>query len=77
MAPHVGGGGILSVAATVEYSASCSNFMIMEHSHHANDFKNAITSINYGPTNGYFKVTDKPGLGIEIDQSLIEKYLVS
>ena len=77
VAPHVGGGGILSVAATVEYSASCSNFMIMEHSHHANDFKNAITSINYGPTNGYFEVTDKPGLGIEIDQSLIEKYLVS
>ena len=77
VAPHVGGGGILSVAATVEYSASCSNFMIMEHSHHANDFKNAITSINYGPTNGYFEVTDKPGLGIEIDQSLVEKYLVS
>ena len=77
VAPHVGGGGILSVAATVEYSASCSNFMIMEYSHHANEFKNAITSINYGATNGYFEVTDKPGLGIEIDQSLVEKYLVS
>jgi L-alanine-DL-glutamate epimerase-like enolase superfamily enzyme len=77
VAPHVGGGGILSVAATVEYSASCSNFMIMEHSHHANEVKNAITSINYGPTNGYFHMNDRPGLGIEIDQSLVEKYLVS
>ena len=77
VAPHVGGGGILSVAATVEYSASCSNFMIMEHSHHANAYKNAITAENYGPNNGYFEVTDKPGLGIEIDQSLVEKYLVS
>lgn len=77
VAPHVGGGGILSVAATVEYSASCSNFMIMEHSHHANEFKNAITSEYYGPSNGYFEVTDKPGLGIEIDQSLVEKYVVS
>ncbi len=77
VAPHVGGGGILSVASTVEYSASCSNFMIMEHSHEANAYKNAITAENYGPTNGYFEVTDKPGLGIEIDQSLVEKYLVS
>jgi len=77
VAPHVGGGGILSVAATVEYSASCSNFMIMEHSHHANAFKNAITAENYDPVNGFFEVSDRPGLGIEIDQSLVEKYLVS
>ena len=77
VAPHVGGGGILSVAATVEYSASCSNFMIMEHGHHANSYKNAITSEEYGPSNGYFEVSDKPGLGIEIDQSLVEKYLVT
>lgn len=77
VAPHVGGGGILSVAATVEYSASCSNFMIMEHSHHANEFKNAITAEYYGPTNGYFEVTDRPGLGIEIDQTLVEKHVIS
>ena len=75
VAPHVGGGGILSVAATVEYSASCSNFMIMEHSHHANRIKNAITAEDYDPQDGYFHVSDKPGLGIEIDQSLVEKYV--
>ena len=51
--------------------------MSMEHSHHANEFKNAITSEYYGPGNGYFEVTDRPGLGIEIDQSLLEKYAVS
>ncbi|MDA1278948.1 MAG: mandelate racemase/muconate lactonizing enzyme family protein [Chloroflexi bacterium] len=77
VAPHVGGGGILSVAATVEYSASCSNFMIMEHSHHANEIKNAITAENYGPRNGYFEVSDRPGLGIEIDQSLVESFVVA
>jgi len=77
VAPHVGGGGILSVASTVEYSASCSNFLIMEHGHHANEYKNAITAENYGPKDGYFEVSDKPGLGIEIDQWLVEKFLVS
>jgi L-alanine-DL-glutamate epimerase-like enolase superfamily enzyme len=49
----------------------------MEHGHHANSYKNAITSEEYGPSNGYFEVSDKPGLGIEIDQSLVEKYLVT
>jgi L-alanine-DL-glutamate epimerase-like enolase superfamily enzyme len=51
--------------------------MIMEHSHHANVYKNAITAENYGPDNGYFEVSDRPGLGIEIDESLLEKYLVT
>ena len=77
VAPHVGGGGILSVASTVEYSASCNNFMIMEHGHHANEHKNAITAEPYEPKEGFFEVTDKPGLGIEIDQSLVEKYQIN
>ena len=77
VAPHVGGGGILSVAATVEYSASCSNFMVMEHSHHANEQKNAITAKTYGPKNGYFEVSERPGVGIEIDQALVESYLIT
>ena len=51
--------------------------MIMEHAHHANEYKNAITAEEYGPSNGFFEVTDKPGLGIEIVQYLVEKYLVS
>jgi L-alanine-DL-glutamate epimerase-like enolase superfamily enzyme len=51
--------------------------MIMEHSHDANTYKNAITAENYEPTNGFFEVTDRPGLGIEIDQSSVEKYLIS
>ena len=61
VAPHVGGGGILAVAATVEWSASCPNFMIMEHSHHANAVKSRILKEPYEPENGYYKVTDRPG----------------
>jgi len=49
----------------------------MEHSHKANELKNSITSEVYEPQNGFFEVTDKPGLGIEIDQSLVEKYLIT
>ena len=74
VAPHVGGGGILAVAATVEWSASCPNFMIMEHSHHANALKSSILKEAYEPENGYYKVTDRPGLGVEVDEGALERY---
>ena len=74
VAPHVGGGGILSVAATVEWSASCPNFMIMEHSHHANAMKSRILKEPYEPENGYYKITDRPGLGVEVDEAALATY---
>ena len=74
VAPHVGGGGILSVAATVEWSASCPNFMIMEHAHHANAMKSRILKEPYEPENGYYKVTDRLGLGVEVDEAALETY---
>ena len=74
VAPHIGGGGILATAATVEWSASCPNFMIMEHAHHANAIKSRILKEPYEPENGYYKVTDRPGLGVEVDEAALEVY---
>ena len=74
VAPHVGGGGILSVAATVEFSASCPNFMIMEHSHRPNSLKSAILKTAYEPVDGHFEVSDRPGLGVEVDGEQLEKF---
>ena len=74
VAPHVGGGGILSVASTVEFSASCPNFMIMEHGHHANAVKSKILKEQYEPVNGSFWVSDRPGLGVEVDEDALGKY---
>ena len=74
VAPHVGGGGILSVASTVEFSASCPNFMIMEHGHHANAVKSKILKTPYEPVNGSFWVTDRPGLGVDVDEGALARY---
>ncbi len=74
VAPHVGGGGILSVAASVEFSAATPNFMIMEHSHKANATKNGIAKRPYDPVGGAFPVTGVPGLGIEISDTALERY---
>lgn len=74
VAPHVGGGGILSVAATVQFSASCPNFMIMEHGHHANAVKSVILTEPYEPVDGHYIVNDRPGIGVEVDEAALERY---
>ncbi len=77
IAPHVGGGGILSVAASVEYSLAIPNFQILEHSHHAHANKAKIASKFPQPVDGYFPATDVPGLGVEIDEAAVEECSVS
>ena len=42
VSPHVGGGGILSVAATIHYSLAIPNFQIMEHGHESLAWKGTI-----------------------------------
>ena len=74
VAPHIGGGGILAIAATVEWSASCPNFMIMEHAHHANALKSRILKEPYEPENGCYKIGERPGLGVEVDEAALETY---
>ena len=65
--PHIGGGGILSVAATIQFSASIPNFLIMEHSPDAHEMKGQITTRKPTVENGAFVLDDLPGLGVVID----------
>lgn len=76
IAPHVGGGGILSVAASVEFSAAIPNFQILEHSHRAHGNKARIATHFPEPVDGAFVVAGEPGLGVEIDQKAVERYSV-
>ena len=74
VAPHVGGGGILSVAATIHYSLAIPNFQIMEHSHEANAWKGSIASAYPTPQNGRFAAPRQPGLGVDIDEAEVARY---
>ncbi|MEZ4862491.1 MAG: mandelate racemase/muconate lactonizing enzyme family protein [Caldilineaceae bacterium] len=76
IAPHVGGGGIVSVAASIHYAAAIPNFQILEHSHHANAMKALITTRHPEPVNGAFLLDDTPGLGVEIDEAKVAAYAV-
>ena len=76
IAPHVGGGGILSVAASIQYSAAIPNFQILEHSHGALENKGRIARSYPVPEGGRFRIDDTPGLGVEIDEDLVRAYCV-
>ena len=74
IAPHVGGGGILSMAATIHYSLAIPNFQIMEHSHDALARKGSIARSYPTPQEGRFAAPQEPGLGVEIDEAAVVRY---
>ena len=65
--PHIGGGGILSIAATIQFSATIPNFLIMEHSPDAYEMKGQITTRKPTVEDGAFVLDDMPGIGVVID----------
>ena len=74
--PHIGGGGILSIAATVQFSATIPNFLIMEHSPEAYESKGQITTRKPIIEDGAFVIDDMPGLGIVIDTEALEAFAI-
>ena len=74
IAPHVGGGGILSVAASVQFSAAIPNFQILEHSQRAHANKGRIAKSYPVPAGGRFVLDDTPGLGVEIDEDRVREF---
>ena len=73
VSPHVGGGGLLSIAATIQLSAAIPNFLVMEHGHESYSTKCRIAMEAPHPSGGAFPVTDEPGLGVRIDDEMLER----
>ncbi len=74
--PHIGGGGILSVAATIQFSAAIPNFLIMEHSPDAHEMKGQITTRKPTVEDGAFVLDDLPGLGVIIHTETLEAFAI-
>ena len=75
--PHIGGGGILSIAATIQFSATIPNFLIMEHSPGAYEMKGQITSRKPMVQDGAFVLDDTPGIGVTIDAEALEAFAIN
>ena len=74
--PHIGGGGILSIAATIQFSATIPNFLIMEHSPGAYEMKGQITTRKPIVKDGTFVLDDTPGIGVTINTEALEAYAI-
>ncbi len=74
VSPHVGGGGILAVAATIHYAACLPRFTLMEHAHAAHATKGLIASRYPEPDRGFFPLPTTPGLGVDIDEERLNRY---
>ena len=70
--PHIGGAGILAIAASIQLSAAIPNFIIMEHSPGAYANKCRITRRVPQPADGAFILDDTPGLGVDVDDRMLE-----
>ncbi len=76
VAPHIGGGGIFSIIASIHYSAAIPNFFIMEHNRHAYPLRGRIAIGQPEVVDGAFPLPDRPGLGIEISDETLAEYSV-
>jgi len=75
MAPHVWGGPIITAAA-LQIDANIPNFLIQESIGKSDAFFDEIIKEPFIWEDGEFVVTDRPGIGIELDESNLEKYRV-
>ena len=74
VAPHNFNSTTIGLAATINVSACIPNFLITEY---FVNFKPRGDQISVNPfkvENGYIKIPDKPGLGLELDEEVMAKY---
>jgi len=76
MAPHVWGGPVITAAA-LQIDASIPNFLIQESIGKSDGFFNEIVKQALVWEKGDLLVPDRPGIGVELDEAVLEKYLVS
>ena len=74
VSPHNFNSTTIGLAATVNVSACIPNFIITEYFLNFKPRGDQISVTPFKVENGYIKITDKPGLGLELDEEAIAKY---
>jgi len=73
MAPHVWGGPIITAAA-LQLDASIPNFLIQESIYKSGGFFSDIVKEPFRWEDGYLILDERPGIGIELDDTALEKH---
>ena len=74
-APHAWGG-VLCVTATLHLAKSLPNFLICEFDQVPNPLRDELPARPLNFKDGFLQVSDGPGLGVELNEEVIEKYTV-
>lgn len=72
-APHNPSGPVAN-AATLQLAATCPNFSVLEIMYSDVEWRNDIVNEQLEYKDGYMKIPDKPGLGIEINEEECAKH---
>jgi L-alanine-DL-glutamate epimerase-like enolase superfamily enzyme len=72
-APHAWGG-VICIAATLHLVMTLPNFLICEFDRVPNPLRDELPVEPLMFEEGFLRVSDKPGLGIEFDEEVIQKY---
>jgi len=73
-APHIGIGLGIYTAATIQISAAISNFLVMEYQPSLLPLANKMLVEDIVCEKGYFYVPDKPGLGVTVNEEILDEW---
>ena len=74
VSPHNYNSTTLGLAATVNASATMPNFLITEYFVNFEELGKDIATTPFEVENGYIKLPESPGLGIDLDEESLAKY---
>lgn len=74
IAPHNYNSTTIGLAATIQVAATIPNFVITEYYLGFSNFGNEFLINPFNIENGYINIPDLPGLGIEINEKVLQKY---
>jgi mannonate dehydratase len=63
----------VNLAASIHFNMAINNFGIQEYMPHQ-DLVNEVFKINYKFENGFLKIDDTPGIGVDIDEKKASGY---
>jgi galactonate dehydratase len=66
--------GQIGTAATVHFACCIPNALILEYSVENIEWKEDLFTQQYKPIDGYIYLNDRPGLGIDLNETVAEKY---
>jgi len=74
VSPHNYNSTTVGLAATLQLCAAIPNFIITEYFINLESFGNKISKTPLQVENGYIKLPNTPGLGIELEESMLKKF---